>query len=93
MARAISDIASDIRALSVDEKNELLLSLMAELDAPSASELGTLVKELTARASRANRALEAAIVRLDSLDETIERNRVEAAQSIQRAEQKWPFPS
>jgi hypothetical protein len=93
MARAIHDIANDIRALSADEKDELLLSLMAELDAPSATEFKMLVKELTASASRANRALDAAIARLDTLDETIERGRAEVRQSVQDAEERWPFPT
>ena len=35
MARAITDIENDIRALSVDEKLELLRSLLRDLDGPA----------------------------------------------------------
>ena len=35
MARAIADIEKDIRALSVDEKLELLRSLLRDLDGPA----------------------------------------------------------
>jgi hypothetical protein len=35
MARAIRDIENDIRALSADEKTELLRTLIAELDTPA----------------------------------------------------------
>jgi hypothetical protein len=35
MARAIADIEKDIRALSPDEKRELLRTLITELDTPS----------------------------------------------------------
>jgi hypothetical protein len=35
MARAIADIERDIRALSADEKRELLRALITELDTPS----------------------------------------------------------
>jgi hypothetical protein len=35
MARAIADIQKDIRALSEEQKVELLKSLIAELDAPA----------------------------------------------------------
>jgi hypothetical protein len=35
MARAIADIEKDIRALSPDEKRELLRVLITELDTPS----------------------------------------------------------
>ena len=35
MARAIADIEKDIRALSADEKRELLRSLLRDLDAPA----------------------------------------------------------
>ena len=34
MARAIAEIAKDIRALSLDEKKELLRALIEELDTP-----------------------------------------------------------
>jgi hypothetical protein len=35
MARAIADIENDIRALSADEKRELLRSLLRDLDGPA----------------------------------------------------------
>jgi hypothetical protein len=35
MARAIADIEKDIRALSADEKRELLRSLLRDLDGPA----------------------------------------------------------
>jgi hypothetical protein len=35
MARAIAEIEEEIRALSTEEKRELLRTLIAELDAPS----------------------------------------------------------
>lgn len=35
MARLVKDIEADIRALSAEEKTELLCSLIAELDAPA----------------------------------------------------------
>jgi hypothetical protein len=35
MARAIAEIEKEIRALSTEEKRELLRTLIAELDAPS----------------------------------------------------------
>lgn len=35
MARAIAEIEKDIRALSLDEKRELLRTLIAELDTPA----------------------------------------------------------
>ncbi len=35
MARAITDIQKDVRALASDEKAELLRALIAELDAPA----------------------------------------------------------
>lgn len=35
MTRAVKDIEADIRALSAEEKAELLRSLVAELDAPA----------------------------------------------------------
>ena len=34
MARAVSDIEKDIRALTPDERRELLRTLISELDAP-----------------------------------------------------------
>ncbi|KAB7627750.1 addiction module protein [Alkalilimnicola sp. S0819] len=39
MARTISDIYKDIQSLSDSEKNELLRTLVAELDAPADSEV------------------------------------------------------
>jgi hypothetical protein len=39
MARAIRDIADDIRALSAEEKTELLRVLIEELDAPADPEV------------------------------------------------------
>ena len=35
MARAVADIEKDIRALTADEKLELLRSLLSELDGPA----------------------------------------------------------
>ena len=35
MARAVADIEKDIRALTADEKLELLRSLLSELDGPT----------------------------------------------------------
>jgi hypothetical protein len=35
VARAIADIENDIRALSADEKRELLRSLLRDLDGPA----------------------------------------------------------
>jgi hypothetical protein len=35
MARAVADIEKDIRALSADEKRELLRSLLRDLDGPA----------------------------------------------------------
>lgn len=39
MARAITDIENDIRALSVDEKLELLRSLLRDLDGPAEADV------------------------------------------------------
>ena len=39
MARAIADIEEDIRALSADEKLELLRSLLRDLDGPADSDV------------------------------------------------------
>jgi methyl-accepting chemotaxis protein len=92
MVRAIDDIANDIRTLSAEEKGELLLTLMAELEAPSAGELGALVEELTTSVSSVNQALDSAITRLDKLDETIERGQAEVRQSVRESGEQWPFP-
>jgi hypothetical protein len=68
------------------------LTLMAELDATSAGELGVLVKELTTSVTSVNQAFDSAITRLDKLDETIERGQAEVRQAVRESGEQWPFP-
>jgi hypothetical protein len=91
MARAVADIARDIRALSLDDKSELLFALMAELDAPSSRELELLVKELAESVERTNQALGSAVARLEGLDGEIERGAAEVRERALRAGEAWPL--
>ena len=91
MARAVNDIAKDIRALSTDDKGELLLTLLADLDGTSVRELESLVKDLGESARATNQALESAIARLEGLDEEIERSAAEVRERVLQSDDRWPF--
>ncbi len=93
MVSTIDDIANLIRTLSDGEKGELVMTLMAEWDAPAAGELGVLVRELATSGTGINRALDLVITRLDKLDETIERRRAEVRQSVLLSGEQWSFPN
>jgi hypothetical protein len=90
MARAVTELERDIRALSAKEKEELLGLLISELDVPSDA-LQSLASELIRTVERTDKALEAAISRLENLDEELERGRIEAREAVRRSGQEWPF--
>jgi hypothetical protein len=90
MARAVAELERDIRALSVKEKEELLGLLISELDVP-AEELQSLASELIRKVERTDKALEAAVSRLENLDEELEQGRIEAREAVHRSGQGWPF--
>jgi hypothetical protein len=56
------------------------------------ADIPPLLREFVTCTERTNRALESALDRLDRLDETIERNRVEVRASVQQSQETWPFP-
>jgi hypothetical protein len=90
MARAVAELERDIRALSFKEKEELLSLLISELDVPS-DDLQALADELTRTVERTDKALEAAISRLENLDEELEQGRIEVREAVRRSVQQWPF--
>ena len=51
-----------------------------------------LIREFIVRTERTNRALELILERLSNLDDTIERNRAEVREAVQRWGDVWPFP-
>ena len=90
MARAVAELEKDIRALTAAEKEELLDVLMSELDVPT-EELALLAKELISATERAGKALDAAVSRLENLDEELKRGRIEAREAVLRSGEEWPF--
>jgi hypothetical protein len=90
MARAVAELERDIRALSAKEREELLGLLISELDVPS-DDLQSLADELTRTVERTDSALEAAISRLENLDEELEQGRIEVRDAVRRSAQQWPF--
>jgi hypothetical protein len=90
MVRAVAELERDIRALSAKEKEELLGLLISELDVP-AEELQSLASELIRKVERTDKTLEAAISRLENLDEELEQGRIEAREAVYRSGQEWPF--
>jgi hypothetical protein len=90
MARAVAELERDIRALTVKEKEELLGLLISELDVP-AEELQSLASELIRTVERTDKAVDAAISRLENLDEELEQGRIEVREAVRRSGQEWPF--
>jgi hypothetical protein len=91
MARAIVDLQRDIRALSAEEKQELLRVLITELDEPS-EEVTALARDFVEVVERTSRSLDATINRLDRFDEELERARNEVRQQVRHSAERWPFP-
>ena len=91
MARAIADLERDIRALSVEDRRELLDRLIDELDAPD-EEIASLVREFVAAVERSDRSLTAALERLNRFDEDIERAARETRARVIASGERWPFP-
>ena len=90
MVRAVAELERDIRALTAAEKEQLLSILISELDVP-ADELSSLARELITATERAGKALNAAVSRLENLDEELERSRIEAREAVLRSGEEWPF--
>jgi hypothetical protein len=90
MARAIADLEKDILALSAADKEELLSLLISELDV-QAEELESLARELIYAVERTDKALEAAVSRLENLDEELRQGRIEVREAVRRSGEEWPF--
>ena len=90
MARAVAELEKDIRALTAAEKVELLNVLLSELDVPTEG-LSMLARELISATERAGEALDAAVSRLESLDDELKQSRIEAREAVLRSGEKWPF--
>ena len=91
IARAIADLERDIRALSVEDRRELLDRLIDELEPPD-EEIESLVREFVAAVERADRSLKATIDRIDRLDEDLERAARETRARVIASGERWPFP-
>ncbi|HEY5569575.1 MAG TPA: hypothetical protein VIM81_20300 [Gammaproteobacteria bacterium] len=90
MARAIADLEKDIRALSAADKEELLGLLVSELNVPS-EELESLAKTLIDAVARSDKALQAAVSRLENFDEELRQGRIEVRDAVRRSGERWPI--
>jgi uncharacterized membrane protein YccC len=79
---------SDLLALPADERLRLAEALWASV-APE--DLEPLARQFIERVARTNEALDATLRRLETLDETLERDRAGVREATRRAAQVWPF--
>lgn len=91
MARALTDLEREIRALSKADKEKLLDFLMLDTDSPP-EEVRDLVRELGEAVERTSKSLESTLAYLDGLDGRLEQGRVKACEEVLRSGERWPFP-
>ena len=80
---------SELLALPIEERTKLAEAL---LDSVARAELEPLAREFVESVKRTNAALDAAIARLEQLDDELERNRAEVREGVFRSGERWPFP-
>ena len=80
---------SELLALPIEERSKLAEALLESI---ARAELEPLAREFVERVKRTNKALDAAIARLDHFDEEVERGRVEVREAVRRSAEEWPFP-
>ena len=79
----------ELLALPNEERLRLAEILMESTVPP---DIGPLLQDFVAGLERTNRALEAALERLSTLDERLERSRAEVRDAVVRSGDVWPFP-
>ena len=80
---------SELLALPPEERMRLAEAL---LDSVARSELEPLARAFRESMERTNHTLDATLVRLEQLKETIERDRIEVREAVRRSGEEWPFP-
>ena len=79
---------SELLALPREERERLAEALMAST---VPADIVLLLREFTARTERTNGALDAALDRLEHLDEKLARSRAEVREAVLRSGDRWPF--
>jgi hypothetical protein len=90
---AKAEIAARASALNLSTSELIRRAVASYEPAADDAELQALARELLETVARTEQALDAAVRRLEHLEQTLERCRDEVRDEVRESAERWPFPA